>query len=133
MKSVDEQIDDLSVKADGGGMRNNEGKLRIDLLPAEWIEGLATLMTAGVKIYAERNWERGMKWSTCLGCLLRHLYKFMRGHRYDDGPGGTGCHHMICVSWNALALMSYDLRGIGENDLWEHNTDLKLKEEMNND
>ncbi len=98
------------------GRRYDAGKIRLDLLPVEWIWGLGSVMTAGAVKYAERNWEKGMKWSKVIGSMLRHTYKFLAGERYDPE---TGCHHLAMVAWNALALMSYDLRSIGENDLFD--------------
>lgn len=104
--------------ADNGGLRNDSGKLRLDLIPPEWVWGLASIITAGTEAgYPERNWERGMKWSKMVGCTLRHLFKFVCGEKYDIGPGGTRCHHLLAAAWNILALFSYDVRGIGENDL----------------
>ena len=29
----------------------------------------------------------------------------------------TKCHHLAHVAWNALALMVYEMRGLGEDDL----------------
>lgn len=101
-------------KADGGGLRYNAEKNRLDLLPIEWSLAIGEVMTAGAKKYAARNWERGMSWSIMVGCSLRHLYKFMSGERYDPE---TGCHHLAHCAWNILALMSYDVREIGTNDL----------------
>lgn len=99
---------------DGGGSRHNAGKLRIDLLPVEWTWALADVMTRGSLKYEVRNWERGMAWSVMVGCTFRHLFKFLCGEQYDKE---TGCHHLGMAAWNVLALMSYDLRGIGTNDL----------------
>lgn len=112
----------LGDGADGGGQRMNAGKLRMDLLPPEWDQALADVTTQGSKKYDERNWEQGMKWSTMVGCMKRHLNKFLAGERYDGDEfdidaGTTGCHHLAMIAWNALALMSYDIREIGENDL----------------
>lgn len=101
-------------KADGGGLRFNAGKNRLDLIPPEWPWALGDVTTKGSYKYEERNWERGMKWSIMIGCALRHIYKFAAGERYDPE---TGCHHLAMAAWNVLALMSYDLRGVGENDL----------------
>lgn len=114
----------LGEGADGGGKRMNLGKNRMELIPPEWPWSLADVTTQGSKKYAERNWEEGMKWSTMIGCMLRHLAKFQSGQRYDgDGfdakKGTTGCHELAMVAWNALALMSYDLRNVGTNDLPE--------------
>ena len=102
------------VKADGGGMRFNSGKVLLELLPVEWIWGLGMVTTRGSFKYAARNWERGMKWTIMVGCIVRHVIKFICGERYDPE---TGCHHMFMAAWNCCALASYDIRKIGENDL----------------
>lgn len=103
----------MTVVADGGGLRHNEGKNLLELLPAEWFWALGMVTTRGSIKYAPRNWERGMAWSKCVGCALRHIFKFVCGERYDPE---TGCHHMAQAAWNCLALMSYDIRDIGEDD-----------------
>jgi hypothetical protein len=110
----------LAQAADGGGLRLNAGKTRIDLIPPEWIWALADVLTVGSIKYAARNWERGMDWSNMIGCTMRHDLKFILGERYD---GETGCHHLAMAAWNNLALMSYDIRSqhlgkpVGNNDL----------------
>jgi hypothetical protein len=102
------------VVADGGGLRKDDGKNMLELIPPEWIWGLGNVLTQGAEKYAVRNWERGMKWGKMIGCGLRHVFKFVCGERYDRE---SGCHHLLHAAWNFLSLMSYDLRGIGENDL----------------
>lgn len=97
-----------------GGLRFDAGKIRVDLMPPEWIEALAEVLTAGAAKYADRNWERGMSHSKMVACLFRHVLKFLRGERYDSE---TGCHHLAHAAWNALALMSYDVRGVGDRDI----------------
>lgn len=110
------------IVADGKGLRFNQGKVRLELLPPEWVWALGLVMTRGAIKYEARNWERGMAWSYCVGCALRHIFKFVCGERYD---AETGCHHLAMAAWNALALMTYDLRAIGDDDLvgnmaWMH-------------
>lgn len=119
----------LGQGADGGGQRLNAGKNRIELLPETWIWALADVMTQGSKKYEPRNWEKGMDWSTMVGCIHRHLAKFQGGQRYDGEEfdkelGTTGCHELAMVAWNALALMHYDLAGTGNNDLVPQQLDL---------
>lgn len=105
--------------ADGGGLRKDDGKNKLELIPPEWIWGLGQVLTQGAEKYLMRNWERGMSWGKMVGCGLRHVFKFVCGERYDRE---SGCHHLLHASWNFLSLMSYDLRGIGDNDLPSFNT-----------
>lgn len=102
------------VKADGGGLRYDEGKSRVDLLPGDALIELGKLYGYGCKKYSERNWERGMPWSKALGPLLRHLFKWMMGAKADEE---SGLSHMVHVAWNALALVTYELRKIGADDV----------------
>ena len=123
-----------AVKPDGGGLRFNTGKNRLDLVPPEWFWALGDVTTRGTeKGYPERNWERGMSWGTCIACALRHLFKFVCGERYDGvfdkEKGTTGCHHLAMAAWNLLAVMTYDLSDIGENDLGQ--TDLAILARVN--
>ena len=121
--NVDE-VKRRDIKPDGGGLRHNDLKNRLDLVPPEWPWALADITTRGSLKYAERNWERGMKWSIMVGCALRHLYKFIAGERYDKE---IGCHHLAMAAWNLLALMSYDLKGVGEDDIRTSTTMMTLE------
>lgn len=120
----DEQMGDGE---DGSGQRLNKGKLRMELTPPEWEIALADVSTKGSLKYEARNWEKGMGWASMIGCMKRHINKFLAGERYDGeefdlDKGTTGCHHLAMVAWNALALMSYDLRQIGTNDFPKDST-----------
>ena len=97
------------------GLRYDTGKVRLELLPPEWIWGLGQVTTAGAMKYEPRNWEKGMAWSKVLGPMLRHTYKWMAGEMYDEE---TGCHHLAMVAWNALALMSYQIKIVGQDDVF---------------
>ena len=96
------------------GMRFNTGKTRFDLIPQSWIRSLAQILTVGAAKYEPRNWEKGLSYSETLGSLHRHLDSWLNGERYDKE---TKCHHLGHVAWNALALMTMELRGIGKDDL----------------
>ena len=98
----------------GLGMRFNTGKTRFDLIPQSWIRSLAQILTVGAAKYEPRNWEKGLSYSETLGSLHRHLDSWLSGERYDKE---TKCHHLGHVAWNALALMTMELRGIGKDDL----------------
>ncbi len=121
MRDNPPSYEELGEGADGGGKRLNKGKTMMELTLPEWDWALADVSTMGQLKYDAWNWLLGMKWSYMIGCMKRHLAKFELGERYDGKEynkelGTTGCHHLAMVAWNALALMSYDLRGLGEDD-----------------
>lgn len=91
-------------KVDGGGLRFNEGKLPIHLVPTSTITGLAEVLQVGARKYSERNWERGMKWSICYSSALRHLLKWQSGQDLDEETGLNHLKHALC---NLAFLVEY--------------------------
>jgi hypothetical protein len=100
-------------KVDGGGLRFNTGKDRWDLLPMDAVEQVVKVLTRGAEKYAERNWERGMKWSICQGSMMRHLARMAKGEIRDPESGLPHTAHIAC---NALFLGAYELRGLSRLD-----------------
>lgn len=88
------------------GERHTAGKNRLDLLPWDALWALGEVYTAGTKKYADRNWEKGLSWMETVGCLWRHLLKWLVGLRIDEE---TGCHHLALAAWNVMALLHFDL------------------------
>lgn len=81
------------------GLRFNEGKLRYDLLHPIATEGVAKVMTKGAQKYAERNWEKGMKWSKVLASMKRHLAAFEKGIDYDKDENCETCRQSTTEKW----------------------------------
>jgi hypothetical protein len=106
-----------SMTQTDGGLRFDAGKPRVDLIPADALLELGKVYAYGDAKYAAaggaRNWEKGMPWGKVLGPLLRHLFKWMIGEKVDAESGQL---HIAMVAWNALALLTYELRGIGTDD-----------------
>lgn len=94
-------------------LRYDADKPRYDLLPGDGLHELVRVYTAGAAKYAPRNWEKGMSWSRCFGSLMRHAWAWWRGERLDPE---SGLPHMAHVAWNALALVTYELRQVGADD-----------------
>jgi hypothetical protein len=101
------------IVSDGGGLRHNYGKPRMDLLPPDVLLELAQVYTAAIGKYPARNWERGMKWGNVYSSLQRHLNAFWMGESRDKE---SGQQHIMHALWNCVALAAYQLRGIGEDD-----------------
>lgn len=86
------------------GLRFNDGKLRYDLMHPVATEGLVKVLTKGAQKYAPRNWEKGMKWSTVLASLKRHLAAIEKGEDVDPETGELHIDHLQC---NAHFLSAY--------------------------
>jgi len=86
------------------GLRFNEGKLRYDLFPPFAMEELAKVMTYGSNKYAERNWERGQKWTTVIASLKRHLAALEQGEDFDSESTLLHAAHVLA---NAAFLTEF--------------------------
>ena len=86
------------------GLRYNEGKLRTDLVPAFAQKEYVKVLTKGAQKYAERNWEKGMPWSTILSSMKRHIAAIEAGEDFDHE---TGLYHAAHVMCNAAFLTEY--------------------------
>lgn len=102
-----------TVDAVSGGEKG-EKLQRFSLIPPEFLWELASHYGRGARKYADRNWERGYKWSLSVDALLRHLYLWLGG---EDDDAETGTNHLIAVAWHAVALFTFQVRGLGTNDV----------------
>lgn len=88
----------------GEGLRYNQGRIRVDLLPPFATEQMAKVITKGSEKYAPRNWEKGMPWTTVLASLKRHLLDWEKGEDVDPDDGQL---LMAKVLTNAAFLVEY--------------------------
>lgn len=99
-----------------GGQKGQKPE-RFDLIPAGAMEEVARVYGAGARKYDAHNWAKGYSWNLSIGALERHLAKFKQGLSIDDqGPESTMCHHLACVVFHALALMTFERHGLGTDD-----------------
>lgn len=87
---------------------------RFSLIPPEFMWALAEHYGIGARKYADRNWERGYKWSLSIDALERHLVQWKMGETFDPE---TGSNHLIAAAWHCCALFIYQLRGLGTDDV----------------
>ena len=88
-----------------GGARFDQGKTRVDLIPADVLLRLGEIYRMGAEKYDASNWRKGMKWSKVYGPLCRHLFKAWLGLEERDPESGQ--LHIDHVVWNAVALAVY--------------------------
>lgn len=96
------------------GYKADEGKLRLGLIPPELWEELGKVMTYGAGKYEDRNWERGMDWHRPYDSALRHILAWSKGETLDPE---SGCHHLASAIANLTFLLTYEARGIGNDDV----------------
>lgn len=98
-----------------GAIRDvNTEKGRYELISPIMIERLAKLLQRGAVKYSSRNWEKGMPLSVYMDSGMRHLYKFLEGHRDED--------HLVAAIWNLQALLHIEEminRGLLPKDLYD--------------
>lgn len=83
---------------ESGAVRDvQEGKGRLDLLPACAILRVARHFEAGAKKYSDRNWEKGIPVHSFIDSALRHLMKYLDGQNDED--------HLCAAAWNLLCAM----------------------------
>lgn len=85
-------------KFESGAVRDIEqGKGRMDLLPACALIRLSKHFEAGAKKYEERNWEKGIPISSFIDSGLRHIACYMDGKTDED--------HLCAATWNLICAM----------------------------
>lgn len=96
------------------GRKDDEGKVKYDLLPSEYLEATASVLTFGAGKYEDRNWEKGMSWGRVFGALMRHLWAWWNP-LVPDTDEETGYSHLWHASCCLCFLICYEQRKIGED------------------
>lgn len=87
---------------------------RFSLIPRDFLWELASHYGRGAKKYADRNWEKGYKWSLSQDAFERHYNQWLMG---EDNDEETGTSHLICAIWHLIALWWFHKHGKGTDDI----------------
>lgn len=98
-----------------GGLKHVSGKVRMDLISVDAMQGLAEVLTYGadVKGYGARNWEKGLEWSDTYGAVMRHLTGWFNGIDIDPE---SGLRHIDQAACNIMFLQQFTRRGTGTDN-----------------
>lgn len=86
---------------------------RFGLLPFDSLWEVAEVYGLGAKKYAERNWQRGYKWSLSFDALQRHLALWWEGEETDSE---SGLSHLAHAAFHILALIWFRKHAKGTDD-----------------
>jgi hypothetical protein len=98
-----------------GVRKDDGGKVRFDLLPADALHEVARAFMSGLAAPGREphNWNKGTIWSRYWNAPQRHLWAWLRGEQLDPQSGVSHLAHAVA---GLLILLAYELRGIGEDD-----------------
>lgn len=93
--------------------KNDDGKLRYDLIPQYPLSEVAKVYTIGAKKYDDNNWRKGFRYGRVFAAMMRHAWAYWRGEDYDPEDGQ---HHLASVIWCAMSLMEFSRTKVGQDD-----------------
>lgn len=93
------------------GIKADDGKAPIHLIPAEFITGVAQAFEFGAKKYGADNFRGGLAHSRILSAAFRHLLAILRGEIVDPESGLLHIYH----AGACLAMYAY---------MWIHKPEL---------
>ena len=88
-----------SIEQFVGGAKRTDRKPRFDLIPFEFLESIADVLTEGAVKYGPCNWKRGKKdfFLDAWNHAFVHLQKFKEGDRSEDHLGHLACNVAFMV------------------------------------
>jgi hypothetical protein len=82
------------------GVKFDQGKPRISLLPVRALLGVAQVAVMGAAKYGDHNYRGGMKATRFIDAAIRHTFKWLDGQDLDEESGLPHLHH---AAWSLLA------------------------------
>lgn len=78
------------------GTKNDQGKVRMELISPIALEELAKVLTFGANKYHEHDWRKGLEWSRVYGAIQRHLQQWQQCVDNDPETGLSHLSHAMC-------------------------------------
>lgn len=96
-----------------GGVKHDEGKPRMDLLPPEALKEIAEVLALGASKYSAHNWRMGFAYSRLIAAALRHLFAWVGGENKDPESGKSHLAHAACC---LMFLITFEQTNTGTDD-----------------
>ena len=92
------------------GIKHDQGKPDLSLLPVEFLNEVAFAMMYGETKYGRYNFTGGMAWHRLIAACLRHVYAFAAREELDKESGVSHLGHAAAC---LLMLTVYQSRNLG--------------------
>ena len=88
-----------NIRRFAGGAQRTDRKPRFDLIPFEFLEAVALVLTRGAARYGPCNWKRGKKdfFLDAWNHAFVHLQKFKEGDKREDHLAHLACNVAFLV------------------------------------
>lgn len=78
------------------GVKYDQDKPRLDLIPNEALVELGKVLEYGCKKYSAGNWAKGIHYSRLIAATLRHVSAYNGGEDTDKESGLSHISHALC-------------------------------------
>lgn len=122
MKLTEQQIIDLHAGKevtieDAGGSKKGMKLPQLGGLDPVALWEVSKVSGYGSIKYGRTNYlQSGYDYSLSFDAMLRHIMRWLSGEDYDQE---SKCHHLAHAAWHCMALISFQQRGIGNDDRFE--------------
>lgn len=92
------------------GKKNDQDKIRLDLIEPSFIEAVGKVLTFGAKKYEPNNWQKvDNPVNRYYAAAMRHLMAWREGEEKDPE---SGINHLAHVATNIMFLMHFEKENI---------------------
>lgn len=116
------QKGDVVAEQPSGGIKLDQGKPGMYLVPYTAVAEIAKVLDFGAKKYAPGNWAKGIAYSRLISAAERHLGAFKDGEDKDPESSLSHVAHLGCC---VLFLMWMVLRRPDLDDRWSKEIECK--------
>lgn len=101
-------------------IKHDNDKPKMNLLPAQVLLDVASVLTMGSKKYCDYNYKlgEGLDHSRLINASLRHIMTYLNNEDMNiEDPGDF--HHLDCAIAGLMMLKDLINNGIGKDDRWK--------------
>lgn len=109
------------------GIKHDQDKPQLDLIPSEALEEIGKVLTFGAKKYSPGNWANGIEYRRLISACQRHVLAFNAGEDLDAESGLSHISHALCC----LVFLAWHIRNRPDLDnRWVKDVKKKTKSSL---